>query len=414
MGETIIHNYIKNKGNDYNLIDEMIENNHSLENINKKNETIVESVLKSKNTTISIDGYRTDTKPKKLLWLLSHNAPVDSPKYTKQIVEAILLERINITQEDYQMVKTLVERNNDGMKYRNLTNYTNFYPQTFCTNVEMLDWFDNNFQINWTHPPLQIHNPIWHHLSKIYSSNSTNFKKAIWNNNSEKLSNSFNNFKKIISWLKNKNFSVFPLNYDQNNYNFIAESVLSLFNSEIIQFLYNQNFKIAGGDFTIWRNCIDNLTCNLGSNHTHSNQAIPSNLEFFPKANSVFQCYVWGLLHGKIPLDDKGIPLGVIRRFDLQLDNFKKAKLKKNKNNMQISCHDYDGFKIHLLCIFEEDVIVPPYFTSNMSVRDTPVFKIRLKKKIKDLEIKYDLPNKEECRKRQLEIIDFLKLNQVV
>ena len=260
--ETLIHNYIKNTGYDFDLLNKLLENQHSLQNINKKDETILESLFQSRNNMIR--GYKSmsesgnrvinlfSLKPKKIMWLLTNGVPCDLSKHGKQITEILLLDRYKMTKEEFGEFKMLFQ--NGKITHTNLTTYTNFYPELFCTSVDMLEWFNSNFQINWAafNPCSISHNNvpssanllhfhfISHHLNRISNLNylySLTRKRKL----SAALTPTFDfkphylEFQKMISWLQNKNYVLYPSTFALHQYNFIANQVLKTSNLNLLK-----------------------------------------------------------------------------------------------------------------------------------------------------------------------------------
>ena len=385
-GETLLHHYIRCGGTDKKFIEKMIKHGHILNNVNKSGNSPVQSIIC--NNVPQNSKY----KRKNILWLISKKCCLGSNKVecTEKLLVTTLTYRkgnsVIFNKEYFEYIKKLYDY---GVFITNLAEYDSvehknlkyFNPAFYTDDLEIIKWFDEHFNINWN-------------LIKINSMFGSHYKNPL--ENILKLNIVGYHREKInyetAKWVINKG----PMYLCINQHVSILGNILRLCQDnslEIIKFLESFNlalpydvsdcqggddcdkdrshyFKVEWDDFV---GCLESIHNTITINHK--------------------LIYIYGVLNGKIDT----LSLGIIRRFCLELDDFKKfdsfdhSKMLESINIHYLTMCSDAGYKKHILCLFPED--------PNQGRKDY--------ERLKDSNM--SIKTKNECKDIKNKIIKYLK-----
>ena len=279
LGENLLHSYIKNKGNDTYLMSKMLKSGMDLDNYNTKNQTAVDSLLKSKNPN--------SLKVKKLVWLLLHDCPYNNELGVKNVLRDLLKKRKVMTKDEFKNIKKLVEKGYfEGLT--DLTDQQEYFPEFFCTTADMLEWFDANFKINWkfTMPFMNSEN----HIHSILTSTHQRENKC-------------------LDWLISRNRELIKEN---ENAKFLKKLITDA-NFISLKQLYNHIINIYPNSIdpieekTIWSDFYSLLMTNNKKNNNYFSYQVSNHYR------SLKMIFIYGFLHDKL---QPPIYLGLIRKLN--------------------------------------------------------------------------------------------------
>mgnify|MGYP000929576178 CR=1 FL=1 len=295
-GENILHNYIKNKGNDTYLMEKMIKAGMDLDNHNSKNLSPLDSLLKSKKS----DYLKTD----KVIWLLLHDCPHNHNSETgvQKILVNMLKNKKSMTKKTFKNIKKLVDKG----YFKGITDLTDqqlYFPELFCTTVSMLEWFDTNFKINW-----KFTMPFMNSENRIHTVLMSGRECE----------------KECLDWLIQKNTNLIGKSENAK----LLKKIIDDNNITPLKKLYNQILNVypdsidAMEEKTIWSNF---QTSFMSLNkHTY--------FSYFHNKRSQKIVFIYGLLHNKIQIP---IHLGLIRKLNLCLEDVKNMCVSNSSDTMR-------------------------------------------------------------------------------
>ena len=211
-----------------------------------------------------------------------------------------------------------------------------FNPGFYTNSVEILKWFDEHFNINWD---MLNNNAIY--LSFIGYYNNPILYKLIYNNT---INTTLIN---CIKWLVLKNPRYV---YTQEYSRILKKCLLESFSFKLVRFIEELNIVCPiydegddGGE--------------IYEGHTnYIYQPIWDQFVFNIKKKNLINlqhkmCFIWAVLNNKIT----NIPLGLMRRFCLTINDFKYFEKTDHSNILTLITNKYNNNNLHTLCIFPDN-----------------------------------------------------------
>ena len=336
--ENLLHFYIRQGGSNKKLIKKMMDGGHSLDNINSEGLSILQSLICNQKYNILYHKDMFD-------WLIEQNIPSGSNKF--KVTKSVLLDALDnyhfsykiMTKEYFEIIKKLFEHDMLQTELHSDTYLMQFNPGFYTNSVEILEWFDQNFEINWDIMP----NSSISNQYIGYYNNPVNYK-TIYN-----FEIHYNNedVDKPIKWLVNKN----PRYIYTSEYSKILQQILCYsLNYDLVVYLENLNILSPnvdegddGGDIDfcdssqiispIWKS-FENVLLK------YSSLTVKHKL-----------MYIWALKNKKI----NRVHLGLIRRLCLTINSFKNFETVNHSTMLRHYTNRYNNKKINVLCEFPDD-----------------------------------------------------------
>ena len=169
-GENVLHYYIKRGGCDYELMDHMIENGHTLDNYNTRTcySPFQTAMLLDHESPADIaQAYRFE----RVNWLLKHDCPLvksnDKHELARFLFERCLWEgdarrRHQVPSEPFVIHPFFVDFLKRMVAEDRITTDLTavaFNPAYHTDDIDHLEWFSNTFTIDWSVP--HMGNPIY-------------------------------------------------------------------------------------------------------------------------------------------------------------------------------------------------------------------------------------------------------------
>ncbi len=167
-GENLLHNYLKHDGCDFKLIQDMFDNGHDINNLNKQGYSMFYSCFLYCNANCNNLYQKIDFLMKNFCPLVVPN--VDLTRfilYKNPIIRYNYQYTSNHISKYFKLIQKLLSLNlletnlKDKYPYINLAHWSK--------DINMLKWFDQNFQMNWDmssmHHMSPYHGPILHYIA---------------------------------------------------------------------------------------------------------------------------------------------------------------------------------------------------------------------------------------------------------
>ena len=372
-GEKLIYYYIQKKATDVNLLQKMINNGHYLNKEDYRN--LIEIIIKKHYNSQK----QYDKELPKILWLFDSYADSNLNDDTRQTFTYLIFHtyflwygNTSTTTRIFELIKTLYEKNYLKKDLRKITPTFSFIPYKYTQSPELLQWFDDNFIIDWTNG-FPFYTFMLKHKSLVHEYVDWFVKKDPY-------------------FLSDSNISM-GFNTSQNRTNIMNYSIISSCYTCIFE-KYNVKPSCIK---QFWSNRVNYIMTNDDDyNYLHG-----WNIH-------CKQLFLFGIIKREIT----NIPLGLIRIFNIHKEDL--VEFEKNKNiiykrilfngatyrdyyNMKASAHGIK--KTNMLSIFVED----------LKEQHPDLTEKQLKDKFRFLKYDfYNAMNKAECIAEHKKIMDYL------